>query len=169
MPKFLKAATVESPAVGTVAVGALCPAGEWVTAGSFAVCDLAKGYQCDPPCGCDKTFFSLDCRSRCPVAEVVELGEGELATLTAQLTTGLHNRKAPDDEKDAARARNPEAHLNEARKIAEREISNTLALAGSFPTQTRIAVKRIPGPDGGMEELYWRDAPATPELPTTET
>ena len=140
MPKFLKAISPDSSA-DTPAKA--CRGGEWVTAGRFAVCDLAEGFHCDPPCGCDRTFLALDGATRCVQAEVVELSEAELATIAPQLSASL-SAKASADEIGAAKTAT----------VAEKEIAFTKAVAGSFETAARIVVKRHCGSDGFLQDEY---------------
>ena len=141
MPKFLKAVHPQDSPDIPASPGKACEAGEWVTAGSFAMCDLAEGYLCDPPCGCDSTFLAPDCRARCVIAETADIDAAALEAIKAELMGNLMRAQQTPDEKDA-------------RRVAEKEISDTCLLAASFPAAMRIRVKRTASADGAVEEKY---------------
>jgi len=150
MPKFLKAVQAQDPPEAPTGSGAHCKAGDWVTAGNFALCDLAQGYLCDPPCGCDATFLAPDCHARCAIAEVAEIDAASLDTVKHLLIESLtRTQQAPDG--------------NAARRVAEKEIGYTSCLAASFPAETRIRVKRTASSDGAIEEKYDQCEPV-PEI-----
>lgn len=141
MPKFLKAVRLDNSDDELYRQGGACDEDEWVTSGGFAVCNLAEGYRCDPPCHCDASFLSLTRRTRCTLAEVVDVDAADIEIFKDQLTQHLlFDWKAPDYET--------------ARELAEEEVSYTLDLAGSFPAEMWITVKRSPGSDGAIEEKY---------------
>ncbi len=141
MPKFLKAVRLDNSDAGRYLQGGACDEDEWVTSGGFAVCNLSKGYRCDPPCHCDNSFLSLTRRTRCTLAEVVDVDDADIEIFKDQMTQHLLlDWKAPDYET--------------ARELAEEEICYTVDLAGSFPAEVWITVKRSPGPDGAIEEKY---------------
>ena len=141
MPKFLKAVRLDNSDDEMYRQGGACDEGEWVTTGGFAVCDLAEGYRCDPPCYCNASFLSLTRRARCTLAEVVEVDDKDVEIFKDQMTQHLlFDWKAPDYET--------------ARELAEEEIAYTMDLAGSFPPEVWITVKRSPGSDGAIEEKY---------------
>ena len=141
MPKFLKAVRLDNSDEELYRRGAACDEDEWVTSGGFAVCDLKAGYRCDPPCHCDASFLSLTRRARCTLAEVVDVDAADIEIFKDQMTQHLmFDWKAPD--------------YDSARELAIEEITYTMDLAGSFPTEVWITVKRSPGADGAIEEKY---------------
>ncbi|MEP7157183.1 MAG: DUF6505 family protein [Betaproteobacteria bacterium] len=145
MPKFLKSRCSDIPGrAGEPAACAMggCADGEWVTAGSYAVCELGKSYRCDPPCHCDCTFLALTSTARCANAEIVEIEAAEIDALKTQMMANLPGTKPGTADTKSARA------------LVEREIAYTVALAESFPTATVIRVMRRAGPDGSLEEQY---------------
>ena len=141
MPRFLKAVRLDNSDAELYRQDGACDEDEWVTSGGFAVCNLAEGYRCDPPCHCDASFLSLTRRARCTLAEVVEVNDADIEIIKDQMTQHLlFDWKAPD--------------FATARELVDEEIAYTMDLAGSFPTSVWITVKRSPGPDGAIEEKY---------------
>ena len=141
MPRFLKAVRLDNSDAELYRQDGACDEDEWVTSGGFAVCNLAEGYRCDPPCHCDASFLSLTRRARCTLAEVVEVNDADIEIIKDQMTQHLlFDWKAPD--------------FATARELVDEEIAYTMDLAGSFPTAVWITVKRSPGPDGAIEEKY---------------
>ncbi len=141
MPKFLRAVRLDNSDDELYRQSGACDENEWVTSGGFAVCNLAEGYRCDPPCHCDASFLSLTRCTRCTLAEVVDVADADIEILKDQLTQHLlSDWKAPD--------------YKTARELAEEEIGYTADLASSFPAEVWITVKRSPGPDGAIEEKY---------------
>lgn len=142
MSKFLKAVRLDDSDDELYrAGGGACDAGEWVTSGGFAVCDLARGYRCEPRCHCEASFLSLTRRARCTLAEITEVSEADIEIFKDQLTQHLmFDWKAPD--------------YDTARELAEEEVAYTRELAESFPAEVWITVKRTPGPDGAIDEKY---------------
>ena len=141
MPKFLKAVRLDNSDDQLYRRDGACDEDEWVTSGGFAVCDLVEGFRCDPPCYCNASFLSLTRRARCTLAEVVDVGDADIEIFKDQMTQHLlFDWKAPD--------------YDTARELAEEEISYTVDLAGSFPAEVWITVKRSPGSDGAIEEKY---------------
>ncbi|MEO8101813.1 MAG: DUF6505 family protein [Betaproteobacteria bacterium] len=141
MPKFLKAVRLDDSDAELYRQGGACDEDEWVTSGGFAVCDLLRGYRCDPPCRCDASFLSLTRRARCTLAEIVDVAGSDIEIFKDQMTQHLlFDWKAPDYET--------------ARELAEEEIRYTMDLAGSFPAEVWITVKRSPTGDGAIEEKY---------------
>lgn len=140
MPKFLKAVRLDNSDAELYPNGA-CDEGEWVCSGGFAVCDLANGFRCAPRCHCEASFLSIGSRSRCTLAEVVEVEDGDIAIFKDQLTQYLlFDWKAPNYET--------------ARDIAEEEIDYTVELCSTFPNAVWITVARTPGDDGIIDEKY---------------
>ena len=141
MPKFLKAVRLDNSDVELYRQSGACDEDEWVTSGGFAVCNLAEGYRCDPPCHCDASFLSLTRRARCTLAEVVDVDDADIEIFKDQMTQHLlFDWKAPDYET--------------ARELVDEEIAYTMELAATFPAEVWITVKRAPGPDGAIEEKY---------------
>ena len=141
MPKFLKAVRLDNSDDDLYRQSGACDEDEWVTSGGFAVCNLAEGYRCDPPCHCDASFLSLTRRARCTLAEVVDVDAADIEIFRDQMTQHLlFDWKAPNYEI--------------ARELVDEEIAYTVELAGSFPAEMWITVKRTPGPDGAIEEKY---------------
>ena len=141
MPKFLKAVRLDDSDAELYRASRACDENEWVTTGGFAVCDIKQGYRCDPPCRCDASFLSLTRHARCTLAEVVDVEDADIEIFKDQMTQHLmFDWKAPDFEA--------------ARELANEEITYTMDLAGSFPADVWITVKRSPGSDGAIEEKY---------------
>ena len=141
MPKFLKAVRLDNSDDEMYRQAGACDESEWVTTGGFAVCDLAEGYRCDPRCYCDASFISLTRKARCTLAEVVEVQDADIAIFKDQMTQHLmFDWKAPDHET--------------ARGVAEEEVDYTVELAGTFPAEMWISVKRSPGTNGAIDEQY---------------
>jgi hypothetical protein len=141
MPKFLKAVRLDNSDDDFYRHTGACDENEWVTSGGFAVCDLAKGYRCDPRCHCDASFMSLTRRARCTLAEVVDVNDADIEIFKDQMVQHLlFDWKAPD-------------HAT-ACDLADEEIAYTMELAATFPADVWITVKRSAGPDGAIEEKY---------------
>ena len=141
MPRFLKAVRLDDSDAELYRAAGACDADEWVCSGGFAVCDLASGYRCEPRCHCDRSFLSLTRRARVSIAEVVEVGEADLAIFKDQLAQHLlFDWKAPSFE--AAYA------------LAEEEIDYTATVAADFPAEVWITVTRSPEADGAIGERY---------------
>jgi hypothetical protein len=139
VPKFLKAVRLDDSDAEIFSIA--CDADEWVTAGGFAVCDLAHGLHREPKCRCADSFLSLTRRARCTLAEVVEVSDTDLALFRDQMVQHLiFDWRAPDA--DAAGA------------IADEEIAYTSELATGFPAEVWITVKRSAGADGQINERY---------------
>jgi hypothetical protein len=108
--------------------------GEWVVSGGYAVCDLSHGHR-TPRCHCDTTFVAAGARRRCTIAEVADIEEPAYE----QVKKGLARHLLED-----LGAPSPEA----AAAAAEDECTYTRELAGSFPTEVWITVKREPTAEG---------------------
>lgn len=133
--KFLKAVRLDDSDARIY--GEECGAaedGEWMVSGGYAVCDLAKGHR-RPRCHCDTTFIAVKSHGRCTIAEVVDIDPTTYVELTALLTQHfLSDLGAPS----------PGA----AREAAADECAYTADLAGGFPAEVWITVKREPSEDG---------------------
>jgi len=133
--KFLKAVRLDdSDARILEEEGGAAQDGEWVVSGGYAVCDLKQGHRA-PRCHCDTTFIAAGSRRRCTIAEVAEIGDSALAQLTEDLARFfLAELGAPS--------------LEAARAAAAEECAYTAELAGGFPAEVWITVKREPSEDG---------------------
>jgi hypothetical protein len=133
--KFLKAVRLDDSDARILAEeGGAAQDGEWVVSGGYAVCDLAQGHR-TPRCHCDTTFIAAGSRRRCTIAEVAEIGESMLEQLKEDLARFfLAELGAPS--------------LEAARAAAADECAYTAELAGGFPAEVWITVKREPSVDG---------------------
>ena len=133
--KFLKAVRLDDSDARILAgEGGAAEDGEWVVSGGYAVCDLAQGHR-TPRCHCDTTFIAAGSSRRCTIAEVAEIGESMLEQLKEDLARFfLAELGAPS--------------LEAARNAAADECAYTAELAGGFPADVWITVKREPSADG---------------------
>lgn len=133
--KFLKAVRLDDSDAHILAdEGGAAADGEWVVSGGYAVCDLAQGHR-TPHCHCDTTFIAAGSRRRVTIAEVAEIDPPAYDALKETLARHfLEDLGAPT----------PEA----ARAAAEDECAYTADLAGGFPVEVWITVKREPTEDG---------------------
>ena len=133
--KFLKAVRLDDSDARILAdEGGAAADGEWVVSGGYAVCDLAQGHRA-PRCHCDTTFVAAGSRRRSTIAEVAEIGAAAYEELKQSLARHfLEDLGAPTV--DAARA------------AAEDECAYTADLAGGFPAEAWLTVKREPTEDG---------------------
>jgi hypothetical protein len=133
--KFLKAVRLDDSDHRLLAdTGGAARDGEWVVSGGYAACNLAVGHRL-PRCRCDTTFIAAGGRRRCTIAEVAEIDETAYGALREALARHfLEDLGAPS----------PEA----ARAAAEDECAYTADLAGGFPSEVWITVRREPTEDG---------------------
>ena len=133
--KFLKAVRLDDSDARILAdEGGAAVDGEWVVSGGYAVCDLARGHR-TPRCHCDTTFIAAGSRRRTTIAEVSEIEAATYEELKQSLARHfLEDLGAPTA--DAARA------------AAEDECAYTADLAGGFPAEAWLTVKREPTEDG---------------------
>jgi hypothetical protein len=133
--KFLKAVRLDDSDERLLAeTGGAAADGEWVVSGGYAVCDLASGHGV-PRCRCDSTFVAAGTRRRCTIAEVADIDEAAYGGVRDALARHfLEELGAPT----------PEA----ARAAAEDECAYTADLAGGFPSEVWITVRRVPSEDG---------------------
>jgi len=133
--RFLKAVRLDdSDARIYAGEGGAAEDGEWVVSGGYAVCDLAQGHR-SPRCHCDTTFVAAGARRRCTVAEVTEIGDAAYEQVKLALARHfLEDLGAPTAEAAAA--------------AAEDECAYTAQLAGDFPIEVWITVKREATADG---------------------
>ena len=133
--KFLKAVRLDdSDARIFAGEGGAAEDGEWVVSGGYAVCDLAQGHRA-ARCHCDSTFVAAGARRRCTLAEVSEIDEAAYAQVKQALSRHfLEELGAPTVEA--------------ARTAADDECAYTADLAGGFPVDAWITVRREPTADG---------------------
>ena len=114
--------------------GGAAAEGEWVVSGGYAACDLARGHR-TPRCHCDSTFLAAGALRRCTIAEVAEMDDAAYQLVKQALARHfLEDLGAPSAE--AAEA------------AAADECAYTADLAGSFPAEAWITVKREATEDG---------------------
>lgn len=133
--KFLKAVRLDDSDARILAEeGGAAEDGEWVVSGGYAVCDLARGHR-TPRCHCDTTFVAAGARRRCTIAEVTEIDDVVFKQLIEDLAQFLlAELGAPT--------------LEAAQAAAADECAYTAELAGGFPLEVWITVKREPSADG---------------------
>jgi hypothetical protein len=137
--KFLKAVRLDDSDDRLLAeTGGAAIDGEWVVSGGYAVCDLAVGHRL-PRCRCDSTFVAAGARRRCTIAEIADIDDAAYERVRDVLARHLLELGAPT----------PEA----ARAAAEDECAYTADLAGGFPPEVWITVKREAS-DEGVGERY---------------
>jgi uncharacterized protein DUF6505 len=138
--KFLKAVRLDDSDDRVLEdEGGAAADGEWVVSGGYAVCDLAHGHRA-PRCHCDTTFVAAGARRRCTIAEVADIDDSAYEQVKQALARHLlEDLGAPSPEAAAA--------------VAQDECTYTQELAGSFPTEVWITVKREPT-DDGVGERY---------------
>jgi uncharacterized protein DUF6505 len=133
--KFLKAVRLDDSDDRVLAeTGGAAVDGEWVVSGGYAVCDLPRGHRV-AQCRCDTTFIAAGGLRRCTIAEVAEIDETAYEEVKGALERHLLDDLA---------APTPEA----ARAAAEDECAYTADLAGGFPSEVWITVRREPTEDG---------------------
>lgn len=133
--KFLKAVRLDDSDARILAEeGDAAEDGEWVVSGGYAVCDLARGHRA-AHCHCDSTFIAAGSRRRCTIAEVAEIDESTFERLKEALAQFFVSEfGAPS--------------LEAARSAAAEECAYTAELAGGFPNEVWITVRRKPSTDG---------------------
>jgi hypothetical protein len=138
--KFLKAVRLDDSDARILAQeGGAAEDGEWVVTGGYAVCDLARGHR-TPGCHCDTTFVAVAARRRCTLAEITEISDTALEQLREDMARFfLAELGAPS--------------LDAARAAAADECAYTAELAGGFPAELWITVKREPS-EAGVGERY---------------
>src|SRR5688572_26401866 len=138
--KFLKAVRLDDSDDRLLAgTGGAAQDGEWVVSGGYAVCDLPAGHRV-ARCRCDTTFVAAGARRRCTIAEVADIDAAAYEQVKVALA-----RHFLDD----LGAPSPEA----ARAAAEDECAYTADLAGGFPPEVWITVRRE-ATDDGVGERY---------------
>lgn len=138
--KFLRAVRLDDSDDRLLAgTGGAARDGEWVVSGGYAVCDLAAGHRV-ARCRCDTTFVAAGARRRCTVAEVAEIDEAAYEQVKEALAQHFFGERG---------APTPET----ARGAAEDECAYTADLAGGFPSEVWITVRRE-ATDDGVGERY---------------
>jgi hypothetical protein len=138
--KFLRAVRLDDSDGRLLAeTGGAAQDGEWVVSGGYAACDLAAGHRV-ARCRCDTTFIAAGALRRCTIAEVADINEAAYEEVKQGLA-----RHFLDD----LGAPTPEA----ARAAAADECAYTAELAGGFPSEVWITVKREVT-DDGVGERY---------------
>lgn len=142
MPKLLRAVRLDDSDESVFRSTGAARDGEWVVTGGYAACDFARAPRCDPPCHCQSSFVALASRSRCTIAEVVEVPETAIEEQVDALAWFLlKGWGAPSWE--AARA------------VAEEEIRHTAEVCEALAPELWITVKREPRADGSaIDEQY---------------
>jgi hypothetical protein len=142
MPKLLRAVRLDDSDEHMFRSCGAAKDGEWVVTGGYAVCDFAHARLCEPSCHCEASFVALESRSRCSIAEVVEVPEGDLEAQADALAWHLVRAwNAPSWE--------------EARRVAAEEVQHTAEVCESLAPEVWITVKREPNVDGSaLEEQY---------------
>ena len=133
--KFLKAVRLDDSDARILAdEGGAAHDGEWVVSGGYANCDLTRGDR-TPRCHCDTTFIAVGARRRSTIAEIAEIGDAAFEQLKEDLAQFFFAElEAPS--------------LDAARAAAADECAYTAELAGGFPAEVWITVKREPTEDG---------------------
>lgn len=116
--------------------------GEWVVTGGFATCEFDAAPRCEPACHCEASFLALASRSRCTIAEVVEVTDEELERQVEALAWHLVKAwGAPSWEA--------------ARRVAEEELRHTADVCETLAPEVWITVRRERrAADGALEEQY---------------
>jgi hypothetical protein len=142
MPKLLRAVRLDDSDEHVFRACGAAKDGEWVVTGGYAVCDFAQARRCEPSCHCEASFVAVESRSRCSIAEVVEVTDADVETQADALAWHLvKGWGAPSWE--AARA------------IAAEELRHTVEVCESLSPEVWITVKREPNVDGSaLEEQY---------------
>ncbi len=133
--KFLKAVRLDDSDARLLAeAGGAAEDGEWVVSGGYAACDLARGHRTSH-CRCDTTFVAAGSGRRCTIAEIAEIDETAYRQVReALLRHFLEDLGAPTAEAAAT--------------AADDECAYTAELAGGFPAEAWITVRREPTEDG---------------------
>ena len=142
MPKLLRAVRLDNSDEAVFAACGAARDGEPVTTGGFAVCDFANARRCEPSCHCEASFLAVGAKSRCTIAEVVEVTGEQVAEEVEALAWHLvRGYGAPSWEV--------------ARRVADEEVRHTVDVCESLAAGLWITVKRMPNADGtAVEEQY---------------
>lgn len=142
MPKLLRAVRLDDSDDHVFGACGAASDGEPVVSGGYAVCDFAAAPRCTPACHCESSFVAVGSRSRCSIAEVVEVSEEEMESRVEALAWHLVKAwGAPSWE--------------EARKVAEEEMRHTAEVCATLAPEVWITVQREPGAEpGAVDERY---------------
>src|SRR5512132_575841 len=78
MPKLLRAVRLDDSDDHVFRACGAARDGEPVVSGGYATCDFAHARRCEPSCHCEASFVAAGSRSRCSIAEVVEVSAAEV-------------------------------------------------------------------------------------------
>ena len=118
MPKLLKAVRLDDSDDHFFRACVAAQDGEAVTTGGFAVCDFESAPRCDPSCHCESSFLAVASRSRCSIAEVVEVTDAQVEEQIDALAWHLVRAyKAPSWEA-AQKPQRVSANIKPKRKVA---------------------------------------------------
>ena len=142
MPKLLRAVRLDDSDEHVFRACGAAADGIPVVSGGFAVCDFDAAPRCDPACHCESSFVALGSRSRCSIAEVVEVTEAELEEQVEALAWHLvKGWGAPSWEV--------------AHRVAEEEVRHTAEVCETLSPEVWITVRRTRrADDGALEEQY---------------
>jgi hypothetical protein len=142
MPKLLRAVRLDDSDEHIFKACGAAADGSPVTTGGFAVCDFEGSPECQPACHCESSFLALTSRSRCSIAEVVEVSEAEVEEQVDALAWHLvRGYGAPSWEA--------------ARQVAEDEVRHTAEVCETLAPEVWITVKRARAKGGeALEEQY---------------
>ncbi len=137
MPKLLRAVRLDESDDHLFHACGAASDGEPVVSGGYAVCDFATAPRCTPACHCESSFVAVGSRSRCSIAEVVEVSEEEMQTRVEALAWHLVRAWGAPSWEDAHR-------------VAEEEMRHTAELCETLAPEVWITVKREPGAEPGV-------------------
>jgi hypothetical protein len=142
MPKLLRAVRLDDSDDHVFRACGAARDGDAVVTGGYAVCDFTGAPKCDPACHCESSFLAVASRSRCSIAEVVEVSDADVDTQIDALAWHLVKAwGAPSWET--------------ARGVAEEEVRHTVEVCETLAPEVWITVKRAPNADGSaLEEQY---------------
>lgn len=142
MPKLLRAVRLDDSDEHLFRGCGAASDGAPVVSGGYAVCDFAAAPRCEPACHCESSFVAVASRSRCSIAEVVEVSEEEMQSQVDALAWHLVKAwGAPSWE--------------QARALAEEEVRHTAEVCETLAPEVWITVQREPGTEpGAVSERY---------------
>jgi hypothetical protein len=142
MPKLLKAVRLDDSDDHVFRACGAAQDGEAVTTGGFAVCDFEAAPRCEPACHCESSFLAVASRSRCSIAEVVEVSDAQVEEQIEALAWHLvRGYNAPSWEA--------------ARRVAEDEVLHTVEVCETLAPEVWITVKRErPAGADALQEQY---------------
>lgn len=142
MPKLLRAVRLDDSDDQVFRACGAARDGEPVVTGGFAVCDFENARKCDPACHCEASFLAIGSRSRCTLAEVVEVTDAEMEEAVDAFAWHLVKAwGAPSWEA--------------ARQLSEEEFRHAAEICETLAPEVWITVKRQRrAGDGALEEQY---------------